>query len=557
MQGALYREPHSEECRRQPGEEISLEKGKRLFAFLLTGLLACSLMVSGVLAFDGCFYSCFDVIDANAANILMNDNALIHILLVFFTGLLLWAIYKSCFEKLSAPRQEKICRIVLSVSGILLFAAGTFFVQVHPYYPAGDQLNVTAGAYYCLQGDYSMLRPGGYIGLYQQQKGFMFLYEILFTLFGDYCYDIAGQFHVFFAVLTLLSGYGFLKNESARAFDRILYCVLMLLCLPFLFYLPYIYGDIPAICFCMVLFWAMSSYGKTLRKRYVTVASVAAALALLCRMNTWIVLIAVAIGAVLLALEHWNYKPLIAGLCVLLCAAGAVQAVDVMYEYRSGYESGIGIPSVLWIAMGLQETDGEAGVYNRYQQTVFGDCDFQQEPAARIGKEYISARIKEFQNDLPMAADFFQRKMRSQWLEPLFESLSATETFREGSAVPGWMQSLYYGDSRVTAWKGANYYQSIVYVGVLLCILGRSLSFRERKGGSMGWIPQIAIIGGFLFSLMWENQCRYCLPYYIFMLLYVPEGMMQIGGWVSGFRNKLTARKASSDREREKLGKAL
>lgn len=555
MQGVLHREPYTEGHQRQSGEEVGLGKGKKLFAFLLIGLLACSLIVSGVLAFEGCFYSYYDVIDVKASDMLMNDNALIHILLVLFTGLLLWAIYKSWFEKLSAPRQEKICRIVLIVSGLLLFAAGTFFVQVHPYYPAGDQLNVTAGAYYCLQGDYSMLQPGGYIGLYQQQKGFMFLYEILFTLFGDYCYDIAGQFHVLFAILTLVSGYGFLKNEASCVFYRIIFCVLMLFCLPFLFYLPYIYGDIPAICFCMVLFWAMSSYGKTLRKRYVTVASVAAALALLCRMNTWIVLIAVAISVVLLALECWDYKPLIAGLCVLLCAAGAVKAVNVMYEYRSGYESGIGIPSILWIAMGLQETDGEAGVYNRYQQTVFGDCDFQQEPAARIGKEYISARIKEFQNDLPMAADFFQRKMKSQWLEPLFESLSATGTFQEGSPVPGWIQSLYFGGSRVTAWKGANYYQSIVYVGVLLCMLGRSISFRKRKGGSMGWTPQIAIIGGFLFSLMWENQCRYCLPYYIFMLLYVPEGLMQIGGWISGFGKRITIRKVSPEEETEKLRK--
>ena len=43
--------------------------------------------------------------------------------------------------------------------------------------------------------------------------------------------------------------------------------------------------------------------------------------------------------------------------------------------------------------MGMQETDGMAGVYNRYQQSVFEDNDFQPEPSAQIGKEYILSLI--------------------------------------------------------------------------------------------------------------------------------------------------------------------
>lgn len=555
MQGALQRKERREEIGRQPDAEVSPGKGKKLYALLLAGLLVCSLIVCGILAFEGCFYSYFDVMDSKVPDIQMNDNAFVHILLVILIGILLWGLDKSYFGKMPEGKQEKICRIVLAVSGVLLFAAGTFYVQGNPYYPEGDQLYATAGAYYCSQGDYSMLMPGGYIGLYQQQKGIMFLYEILFALFGDFCYGVAGEFHVLFAVLTLVSGYGFLKNESGRAFHRIVYCILMLFCIPFLLYLPYIYGDVPAICFSMILFWALSSYGKRSQKRYLVIAAVAAALALLCRMHTWIVLIAVAIGVVLLAIERWNFKPLLAGLCVILAAAGAVKAVDVMYEYRSGYESGIGIPSILWIAMGLQETDGEAGIYNRYQQSVFEECGFQQEPAAQIGKEYISRRLQEFQNDLPMAVDFFQKKLRSQWQEPLFESLSATDSFQEGSIVPDWIASLYYGDAHIAVWKGANYYQSLVYVGVLFCMIGRCLSAKKSRGSSMGWVPMIAVVGGFLFSLIWENQCRYCLPYYIYMLMYVPEGLMQVGAWLDGARKRITAGKALPDKEKDKLRK--
>lgn len=92
--------------------------------------------------------------------------------------------------------------------------------------------------------------------------------------------------------------------------------------------------------------------------------------------------------------EEKEGQYLLAGFAILLTAALTVKAVDVMYEYRSGYPSDIGIPSILWIAMGLQETDGMAGVYNRYQQTTFAEHDFQQEPAAQEGKEYIRERLR-------------------------------------------------------------------------------------------------------------------------------------------------------------------
>ena len=43
-----------------------------------------------------------------------------------------------------------------------------------------------------------------------------------------------------------------------------------------------------------------------------------------------------------------------------------------------------------------------------------------------------------------------------------------------------------------------------------------------------GWIPLIAVVGGFLFCIMWESQCRYMLPYYIFIILYAAFGMGKI-----------------------------
>ena len=532
-------------------KEKAEKKSKKGYLFFMAGLLVCSLLVSSIICFEGCNYSYYPLVGSGMADILLKDNILVHIVLVVLMGSLLWLFEKRVLCRLTEDVREKSCLIVLVATAVLMAIAGTVFVQVNPYYPVGDQLNTTAGAYYCMQGNYSMLCSGGYIGMYQQQKGFMFLYEILFHIFGEFCYGVAKQFHVFFMILTLLSGYGFVKNLSSRPIYRIIFCMSLLFCMPFYIYLPYIYGDIPAICFNMILFWALSVYRKNCQKRYIVIASLVAALALMCRMHTWIVLIAVAIGMILAAMERWDYKPLVAGLCVILVSAGAIKAVDVMYEYRSGFESGIGIPSILWIAMGLQETDGKAGVYNRYQQTVFEESGFDREIAAQVGREYITERLKEFQNDPPKAKAFYLEKMRSQWLEPLFESLAATDTFEDGKEVAGWINHLYYGRLHDIIWKIANYYQSFVYMALLLAIIGRFLQFRKEAGNSIGWIPEITIIGGFLFSLIWENQNRYCFPYFIFMLVYAPEGIMQIGSGIDSLLNRKGRKRSGWNNDEE------
>lgn len=516
-----------------------MKKAERIYTFLVIAMLISSVIIAGILAYTACRHSYYStLVDSWTPLVWMQDSWIVHIRFAIGAGCICCVSEYVLQKKVSSLKQEQLCRIVLVLSMFTIFIVGTIFVQMNPYYPEGDQLNTTASSYYCLQGNYMMLVPGGYIGMYEQQKGFMFLYEILFFLFGDFCYKVAGEFHVFFAMLTVFFGYQFIKLHFKKPFGCMLYCILMSCCLPLMIYLPYIYGDVPSICFCTILFWVLSKYSVIGKRRYILLGAIVASLALMCRMNTWIVLIAVGIGLALLSLQKKSYKPLLAALCIILSASATIRAVNLMYEFRSGYESGVGIPSVLWIAMGLQETNGEAGVYNRYQQSVFESNDFEREISAQIGKDYITVRLGEFRDNPVMAKDFFWKKMSSQWTEPLFESLISTKSFEKDKPVPNWIQELYYGSMRDTTWKIGNYYQSFVYVAFFLFTIVSLLRGRKEETCSTKWIPLIAIIGGFLFSLMWENQCRYCLPYYVFMIMYVPQGFLQIGQWVTEKRRR-------------------
>lgn len=499
------------------------------------------LFVTGFLAYEGVKYSYFSSTAYDQLIFEVRDNAAAHLGFFVLLSLALTVVCRLLYKR--PEYQEKICRGVLLFACIWIGVIGYLYIREHPYYPVGDQINTTAGAVYARAGDFSMFQNGGYIGIYEHQKGFLFLYEIFFALFGDFNYKMTSRFHLGFNIITLLAGYGFLKIVTKKPIYRILYCLMMMFCMPYMLYLPYVYGDLPSICFSTVLFWALAAYEQRRQKRYVIIAAVAGALALMVRMNIWIVLIAVGIGMVLLALRRGSLRPILAGLCVVLVAGGSIQAINIMYEYRSGYESGVSMPAILYVAMGLQETNGAPGIYNRYPQSTYGECGYDKEAATEVGKQYIAERLREMRDNPAYTRGFFLTKVKMQWLEPLFESLYSTVDFGDPANIPEWAVDLYFGKTHDVVWKAGNYYQSIIYLACF-AFVAASL-FRKRNvlsGSCVGWIPLISVAGGFLFSIVWESQCRYVMPYFVYMIMYAPLGFGAIVDMVNGIFNRFFGR---------------
>jgi hypothetical protein len=456
----------------------------------------------------------------------MQDSALSHI--VKFIAVCILAFCLNVVLKRLKAYQEKAALAVLVFAAVWLVVIGCIFLWQHPYYPSGDQLYIISAAEAAAGDSYPMMVSGGLIGMCPQNKGMVFLYEILFRISGENFYRVGAFIHIIYNVVILLMGYLLLKNHTKAVICRIMYCFLIMMCAPLTLYLPYIYGDLGAICFSMVLFWALSEYEKGLKIKYILVAVIAAAAALLMRMNAWIVLIAVCIGMILMALEKKSIKPVIAAVCIVGAAWLAVSGVSFMYEVRSGYEDVQGIPSVLYIAMGLQETDGQPGIYNHYHQSVYVDNDLDTAAAAAEGLENIKESIANFADNPDYAAYFFIKKLRMQWTEPTFEAFYATNSIPRGVVAPLWINELYYGKPHDIVWKLSNYYQSMIYCSFFAMVW--ALIFKKLKNiGSMAFlIPLIAIVGGFLFSIIWETQSRYVLPYYVMMIMYAPVGIYNI-----------------------------
>lgn len=462
--------------------------------------------------------------------ILFQDNILIHAAIFMAVAAVLLGIQFFLNRKPDWQAffgSKRFGDIVLAVSSLFMLIAGFLYVSDHPYYPMGDQINIAQGAVFVRSDNYTMFARGGYIALYEQQKGILFLYEILFSLFGDFNFAAIARLHVLTNTATLIFGNLFIREVSGKTLCRNLYCLLMLLCLPFFFYLPFAYGDLPSTALAVMMFWALVKFGKSLKIRYVVIAAVSAAVALMFRTNTWIVLIAASIGLIVSAFQKRSFKPVIAMLCILLASGGSIRCIDKMYEIRSGMESGIGLPSILWVAMGLQETDGTPGRFNRYQQDVYEECGMDRKAAGKVAGEYIKNRIGEFLDDPAMARDFFLEKLLVQWVEPMYGALFHTGTAQKEDM--NWPYTeLYYGEFSNVIRQFSNYYQSVIYLSFLIYVILQACRTvrRSLSGDTMAaWIPGITVLGGFLFSIMWECSERYMLAYYVFMLPYAAMGL--------------------------------
>ena len=419
------------------------------------------------------------------------------------------------------PKQAKVLeKVIVACLLIGYMCGGIVYSLTSPYYPQGDQLNTTAGAYYVLQGNYTMFQPLGYIGMCPHQKGLLFFYEICFRLFGDFNYTPVRIITVFMNTLTMYMGYRLIKDLGGSEYSGVLYSVFMFFCVPYFGLIPYAYGDLPSIFGIMVMVYFYNRYYSGGGVLNILLSVAGAAFAVLNRSAAWIAIFALIITATFLALKKKKMYPLACTLFIAFVSYLALTAVNIGYEKITGYDRHTGSPTFAYIAMGMQVSRGAPGVYNRYHQIVYEMYDGDREQASAEAKMFIKARLEEFKEEPSMAYEFYRDKLLFQWNDPFFEWNTHMYSFKEGTELTGFYNDLYKGGLHDNLFKFMNRYQAFIY---LLCLIaavkGLVMIIREEKSYIFNWFFHIYFIGGILFSLIWEAKARYSLPYFMIMIL--------------------------------------
>ena len=427
------------------------------------------------------------------------------------------------FEKKHPKASGIICNTAL-VSVLALYTLlGILYVKTTPYYPTGDQINTTAAALYALEGSYSMFSPMGYIGICPHQKGLLFFYELIFRFFGPLNFKASGIINLILNDLTIFTGYFLIKELKGGYAARFLWIVFSVLLLPYFILIPYAYGDLPSISGMMILAFFFLRFINTGRIRYAVFSAPAAAFAILNRSSAWIAVFALIIVSILISMQRKKITPLIAMMLVTFFSYACLLSINIYYENASGYDRHTGSPTIAYIAMGMQTTDGASGVYNRYHQTVYEESNGDKALASARAKEYIAERIGEFRENKALARDFYRGKILLQWIEPMFESNTHMKSFRDDTTLetlsPFYMRA-YVGDIHIIMFKMMNKYQTLLYLMCLISAVRTLILLIKNKKEPMisHWFFSILLTGGFIFSLIWEAKARYSLPYFVFMI---------------------------------------
>ena len=445
-------------------------------------------------------------------------------ILAVFAALLFSVGVGFFLEKITSA-QKWLEWIVLGVCCILFGLVCIWWVSIVPYEMEGDQAIVWTAAALALEDNFVMYSHGGQMFIYPQQQGLAFLYEMLFRLTGSTNPQMIGYVNAALAPITLFFGYQCVK-ECAGKKTAVRFLPLMMLCLPYIIYSPYVYGDIPSICYSFVLFWGILKFMKTTQYRYVMVACLAASLGLVSRKNIWIFFVGLLIGMAYHTLQKKNIKPIVVAVCIVLSASLSMTGIKQWNSVRSGYPVSSGMPTVLWLAMGLQYSEYGAGHYNNYSKHIYQQVDCDGEEAAAIGLQEVKRRIKTFLQYPDQCGMFFKEKMRSQWVKPLFDSVKSTGTL--SSEHPDELSpivfEIYQGQGQKVLKQFCSMMMSIVYFFSLVGVVLRY--FKKRPIAED--IPLIVFVGGFFFSIVWEAKARYMFPYFVLLHMYAAYGMTDV-----------------------------
>ena len=445
-------------------------------------------------------------------------------------GVIWWISGRISEEEEKGKRQVRALLL-----GVLLWClvVGTVWVLLAASTPVADQLMITSSAERFAQGNYGRLEYGKYLFYYPFQLGLVAYMELVFKLFGLNNYIALQIFNVLGIAGSVYAGCRIVSYLFDKRRVEAIYLMLAALCFPFLIFSAYLYSDVLSIFGSLIVIWQLLRFLKAGKKDSMIWMALAGTAAVLLRSNSLIVLIAV--GCVL-AVKGITGKEGLYLLCILLLGTGVMagrQAVNRYYEAVSGTTINDGMPSVLWIAMGMQEGDKEAGWYNGYSMYTYQDvCQYHGPTAKALGIAEIRARAKEFLTHPLYAADFYFRKFTSQWNDPTYGCFIMTyATDRERSALG---ESLYRGMPKRILEKFMDCYQLLIYGAVLFLLVYR----RKGKRDLEWYVLLIAVIGGVLFHELWEAKSRYVLPYFIMMIPMAAAGLENLGEAFGKWRTK-------------------
>lgn len=407
--------------------------------------------------------------------------------------------------------------------------------------PKGDQESVFKAAAGYLAGDYHSLGKNGYCEIYPHQLGLASLEELIFRIAGRADYHVIQAIFAVMAVGIVVCIHGILKESSGHGTVRILGTLAAGACVAPVFYTCWVYGELPFVFFALLAAWMLARYLRKGGSGALAGFVAAAALGVLVRKNALILVAAFGLAGGVYALARRDRKVGVAVLLAVIVPNLCYGGVYKMYELRSGCAHAEGMPANGYIHIGLMETEGRCGWDYLDSSRPYYENGRNTDKTRAVYAEMIAQRLAEMGSQPGYTAAFFKSKILSQWNAPLYQSMYFNYVHEEvhNEKVTAFLDRLS-GDLFDELLWAADRLQFVIYLGALayfaLCV--------KKDSNPMRHLLAVTVIGGFLFSVIWEAKTRYVFPYYMMMFPMAALGYGELAGLVQSVCRRMRRQRA-------------
>lgn len=455
------------------------------------------------------------------------DNMILNILILILAFAVLILIHTaSCRIKLL--QEERFIELVQILTAVLAGFISFLILCGGQRTPIDDQVQVYSAASLFNQDNYINLSKGGYINMYPQQLGLVLYIQLLFRIFGN------GNYYAFQVInCFLISGSVYfackcINKLTVRPNIRLSGAVSFLFAVPLFLLCSWVYGDIPSFFFIFILFYNYLCFYDTQQKKNLIGGILASCFCLIFRKNSIIILLAIGIVSLVQFFIDKKWKRLVQTAILCILPFLIIQGINLFYEKVSNYEIDGGIPSIMWVTMGTIEDGSKPGWFNNYCVSTYYAHDCDQEASIQESKLRLGEQFRYFKENPVYAVSFYKRKICTQWNDPFYGTDGLIKV-DEGISATGLTASMIRHQDLIRELLSA--FQFIIYLGALLFAF---LPVRKEHFYQNCFLT--TILGGFLFSILWEANSRYVLPYFLIM---IPIAAVGLGEMTNFLKNKL------------------
>lgn len=521
----------------------TLDKQQLVETIVVNVLLLLVFLAFGYIAVMSVFQT--SVIDSqkyiNEKILYQGDMVALNLLLtaLFAAFLFFMRRYYDFFAKVNMRAME------IGMTALVVFA-GLLWVLTVRSIPAADSYNLYEAASDAAQGKYTSMQNYtqfynsafyngySYFHFYPFQLGFVALSELIYRIFGanSMCIQVLNVLCVGASYFALARITKLLFKRKSAEFIAIL---LLAGCLQPVLFCTFVYGNIIGMCGAIWASLFLIKYFQTGQYRWIYPSGGLLVLSTLVKYNNLIYLVAFVIVLLVHIVKAKKWQSAVIAVALIAATLGSNALVIKHYEMRSGTEFAEGVSQTLYLDMGLRESYMAPGWYgtiakdtyiNYYLTPKFkGDPNASIDNANAVAQKDIDTRLQAFGN-IDYAADFFSKKILSQWNEPTFESIWVSKvkhhtpsdaeadefktTALSSEQMRGLPQAVYYKSLGQALELHFNFYMQIVYI---MFAVGIYLLFIRKKSSIETVLLPLVLLGAFGYHLLFEGKSQYILTY--------------------------------------------